>query len=72
MKKIAGHFFLIFQVNITHLFITHRRLYIGISKLYLITFALKSIYVTHITQPLLSFKAVPPTSEDVQIEKIKE
>ena len=55
----------------THLFITQRHLYIGISKLYLIVFALKSIYITHITQPLLSFKAVHTTSEDVQVEEIK-
>ena len=55
----------------TYLFITQRHLYTGISKLYLIIFALKSIYITHITQPLLSFKAVHLTSEDVRIEEIK-
>ena len=60
-----------FQVNMTHLLITQRHLYIGISKLCLIIFALKSIYITHITQPLLSFEAVRPTSEDVQVEEIK-
>ena len=35
------------------------------------TFTLISIYITHITQPLLSFKAVDPTSVDVQVEAIK-
>ena len=63
--------FLFFQVNMTHLLIIQRYLYIGISKLYLIIFVLKSIYITHITEPLLSFKAVHTTSEDVQVEEIK-
>ena len=53
-----------------HLLITQRGLYIGISKLYLIIFALKSIDITHITQPL-SFKAVNRTFEDFQDEEIK-
>ena len=55
----------------TLFFITQRYLYIRISKLYLIIFELKSIYVTHITQPLLSFKTVHPTSDNVQVEEIK-
>ena len=62
---------LFFQVNMVHLLISQKHLYIGVSKLYLKIFALKSIYIIHITQPLLSFKAVHPTSEDVQVEEIK-
>ena len=54
-----------------HLLITQRHLYIGVSKLYLIIFVLKSIYITHITQPLLSFTAVNRTFEDFQDEEIK-
>ena len=42
-----------------------------INKLYLITFTLISIYITHITQPLLSFKAVRSASVDVQVQAIK-
>ena len=71
MKMIENDPFLFFQVNMDHLLIIQRHLYIGISKLYLIIFALKSIYITHITQPLLSFKAVNPTVEYIQVEEIK-
>ena len=71
MKMIACHFYLIFSSKHGPSFISQKHLYIGISKLYLIIFALKSIYIIHITQPLLSFKAVHPTSEDVQVEEIK-
>ena len=69
MKMIACHFYLIFSSKHGPSFISQKHLYIG--KLYLIIFALKSIYIIHITQPLLSFKAVHPTSEDVQVEEIK-
>ena len=67
---IACYFYLIFSSKHGPSF-NKPKTYIGVSKLYLIIFALKSIYIIHITQPLLSFKAVHPTSEDVQVEEIK-
>ena len=43
----------------------------SISKLYLIVFALKRIYITHSTHPLLYLKKMHPTSEDFQVVEIK-
>ena len=49
VKMIAGPF-LFFQVNMDHLLITQRHLYIGISKLYLDNLCIKEhIYHPHYT-----------------------